>query len=171
MIDPVFDQWKPQNSRLWGNSPLKQTHNLHKSPLFTDAVLAELIETTPRKDYSLVIPGRQDQGQHHKWREGDIGDATGAQVLDAIKSGLLWINLRNLPKNDARFQHLAEQLFAQMEENVPGLNVKHRDLTLLITSPAAQTYYHCDVSGQSLWHIRGRKKVYLYPAIKPVLAR
>ncbi len=169
MTQTIFDNWKPEHSRLWGQIPVIQQHNLHKSPLFTDEGLAELIENYPRADYSLVIPGRQDQDHHHKWREGDIGDATGAEVLRAIKEGFLWINLRNLPKNSARFKELADQLFEEMQVNVPDLKVKNSEMTMLITSPGAQTYYHCDVPGQSLWHIRGRKKAYIYPPVAPFM--
>ena len=101
MTQTIFDNWKPEHSRLWSQIPVVQQHTLHKSPLFTDEALAQLIENYPRADYSLVIPGRQDQDHHHKWREGDIGDATGAEVPKAITEGFLWINLRNLPKNSA----------------------------------------------------------------------
>jgi len=169
MTQKIFESWKAEHSELWGKSPVVQRHNLHKSDLFTDEALAELIENYPREDYSLVVPGRQDQGQHHKWREGDIGEATGAQVLEAIKDGFLWINLRNLPKHSARFKALKDQLFTEMQDNVPGLDIKQSEMTLLITSPGAQTYYHCDVPGQSLWHIRGRKKAYIYPATDPFM--
>ncbi len=169
MTQTIFNNWQPEHSRLWGQIPVVQPHNLHKSPLFTDEALAELIEHYPRADYSLVIPGRRDQDHHHKWREGDIGEASGAEVLKAIKEGFLWINLRNLPKNSEKFKQLGEQLFDEMQANVPGLHVKNSEITLLITSPGAQTYYHCDVPGQSLWHIRGRKKAYIYPAINPFM--
>ena len=169
MTQTIFDNWKPEHSRLWGQAPVVQQHTLHKSPLFTDEALAELIENYPRADYSLVVPGRQDQDHHHKWREGDIGDASGAEVLKAIKEGFLWINLRNLPLNDPHYKQLTDELFDEMQANVPGLKVKKSEMTLLVTSPGAQTYYHCDVPGQSLWHIRGRKKVYLYPALDPFM--
>ncbi len=169
MTQTIFNNWKAEHSHLWGQIPVIQQHTLHQSSLFTDDALAELIENYPRADYSLVIPGRQDQDHHHKWREGDIGDASGAEVLKAIKEGFLWINLRNLPLNDPRYKQLTDRLFEEMQANVPGLKIKKSEMTLLVTSPGAQTYYHCDVPGQSLWHIRGRKKVYLYPALAPFL--
>ena len=169
MTQTVFRNWKPEHSKLWGKSPLVQQHNLHKSPLFTDEALAELIEHYPRQDYSLVIPGHQDEEQHTQWREGDMGEASGAQVLQAIKDGFLWLNLRNLPQHSPAFKELSEQIFTEMQANVPGLHINQGDITLLITSPGCQTYYHCDVPGQSLWHIRGRKKVYLYPATDPFM--
>jgi len=39
----------------------------------------------------------------------------------------------------------------------------------MISSPEAQVYYHFDTSGQSLWQIAGRKRVYVYPASPPFL--
>lgn len=161
--NPIFTDWKPETAQLWGQIPLLLRHGLADTGLFTDAALAELIDGYPRDDYALVIPGRQDEPQHARWTEGDIGEATGAQVLEAIRNGFLWLNLRNLPRNDARFAALAERIRAEMEERA-GLKIDIFEMTLLITSPGAQTYYHCDVPGQSLWHIRGRKRVWLYPA-------
>ena len=141
MTQPIFENWQPEHSKLWGQIPVVQRHNLHKSPLFTDEGLAELIENYPRADYSLVIPGRQDQDHHHKWREGDIGDATGADVLKAIRDGFLWINLRNLPKNSVAFKELADHLFDEMQANVPDLKIKNSDITLLITSRSPDLFF------------------------------
>jgi hypothetical protein len=169
MTETVFKDWKPQHSEVWGKHLVAQDHRLHERDLFTDEAIADLIENYPRNDYSLVMPGRQDQPQHALWREGDMGKATGAETLQAINDGFLWINLRNLPKVDRRFKELAEEIYDEMQANVPGLKVKHSELTLLITSPRAQTYYHCDVPGQSLWQIRGVKKVFLYPAVTPFM--
>ena len=40
---------------------------------------------------------------------------------------------------------------------------------MLISSPKAQVYYHCDIPGQSLWQIKGTKSVYIYPNTDPFL--
>lgn len=37
--------------------------------------------------------------------------------------------------------------------------------TLLISSPGAQVYYHLDAEPNMLWHIRGQKKIWVYPAM------
>ena len=38
--------------------------------------------------------------------------------------------------------------------------------TLLISSPGALVYYHADGPASVLWHIRGRKRVWVYPALE-----
>lgn len=164
----IFTDWKPETSRLWGKHPLVLHHSLHEHPLFTDEALADLIDGYPRKDYSLVVPGKQGEGQHAQWREGDFGGLSGKEVLQAISEGFLWLNLRNLPRNDEGFRRLADEIKGEMEERT-GQKIRTFEMTLLITSPGAQTYYHLDVPGQSLWHIRGKKRAYLYPTTPPYL--
>ena len=44
-----------------------------------------------------------------------------------------------------------------------------RNAGILISSPNAQVYYHADLPGQSLWQIRGTKRVYIYPPVAPFL--
>jgi Cupin-like domain len=36
--------------------------------------------------------------------------------------------------------------------------------TLLVSSPQAIVYYHVDAGPNLLWHIRGRKRLWVYPA-------
>jgi len=42
-------------------------------------------------------------------------------------------------------------------------------MSILISSPKVQVYYHADVPGQTLWQVRGRKRVYVYPNTPPFL--
>src|SRR3954452_2241397 len=42
---------------------------------------------------------------------------------------------------------------------------------ILISSPAAQVYYHFDHNGQALWQVHGSKRVYVYPNRPPFLTR
>ncbi len=39
--------------------------------------------------------------------------------------------------------------------------------TLLLSSPGAQVYYHADGAPTTLFHIRGRKRMWIYPAGDP----
>ena len=52
---------------------------------------------------------------------------------------------------------------------MPGFKSYKRKMTLLISSPKVQVYYHCDVPGQTLWQMRGTKRVYVYPNTAPFL--
>jgi hypothetical protein len=163
----VFTDWKASNTTAWGNAPLKVGHNLHTSPLFAMEALAELIERYPRQHYSLIAMGAQ--GGRRFWREGDIGGLSGAEVIEAIRQGRMWINLRNVPTVDARYRAIVEGIFRDLEGKVPGLDTFNHGMGILISSPKAQVYYHADLPGQSLWQIHGVKRVYLYPNREPFL--
>ena len=54
---------------------------------------------------------------------------------------------------------------------MPGLKTYKRSMTLLISSPNVNVYYHCDVPGQMLWQMRGVKRVYVYPNKAPFLSQ
>jgi len=52
---------------------------------------------------------------------------------------------------------------------VRGLRTFKRDLGMLISSANAQVFYHLDVPLVSLWQLRGRKKVWVYPVADPYI--
>ena len=56
-----------------------------------------------------------------------------------------------------------------MAETVPGFSPFRTKMTVLISSPDIQVYYHCDVPGQTLWQVRANKTVSAYPNRAPFL--
>ena len=168
MSQSVFTSFEPRHVDLFNNAPIRLEHSLHRSPLFSMDALAELIERYPREHYSLVHMG--EQGSPRKtWREGDIGGLRGKEVIDWIANGRMWLNLRNVKMVDRRYQELLDAIFGEMSQRIPGFSSFNQGLGILISSPKAQVYYHCDLPGQSLWQIAGRKRVFLYPNTKPFL--
>ena len=163
----IFTNWKPEHSELWGNENLLLTHNLHQHPLLKEEALAELIDRVPVAHYDLINM-RFENGKK-EWREGEKGDLTGKQVIEAIKTGRIWINLRRLHEADPRYKELLGEIFAELEDRVPNFNSFKHNLGVLISSPNAQVFYHCDIPGQSLWQISGKKRVYVYPSHAPFL--
>ena len=166
--DPVFTDWTERHGSLWGNQPVRVSHRLDRSPMFSMEGLAELIDRYPREHYSLVQMGAP--GQRKLWREGEIGDLGGAQVIEAIAKGRMWLNLRRVADVDGRFRTLIEEIFGELARRMPGFSSANETIGILISSPNAQVYYHADLPGQSLWQIHGAKRVYVYPAVKPFLA-
>ncbi|WP_375409518.1 hypothetical protein [uncultured Methylobacterium sp.] len=166
--EPVFTNWTDRHSQLWGNQPVRVEHRLNRSPMFSMEGLAELIDRYPREHYSLVQMGAP--GQRKLWREGEIGNLTGAEVIQAISRGRMWLNLRRVAHVDTRYRDLVNAIFGELGERVPGFRSQDESIGILISSPNAQVYYHADLPGQSLWQIHGAKRVYLYPAVKPFLA-
>lgn len=161
--DRILTDWVPQNEELFGKHNLKLQHNLHLSALFSDDNLARLLEKVEREDYHVNL---MDNGVR---REGEIGDASGKDVLDAVRKGDIWVNLRAPAKADSAYGDLLEDIYAEFESKVPGLETYKHELTILISSPNVRVKYHFDVPGQTLWQIRGRKKVFVYPNSAPFL--
>jgi len=168
MPDPIFTTWTPEHSATRANSPLRLEHRLSQHPLYSLEALAELIEGYPRQHYALVEMGPQGSNRR-LWREGDIGELSGAEVIGAIQRGRMWLNLRNVSQVDRRYKDVLDQIFEEVRARVPGYDTFDRTSGILISSPNAQVYYHMDLPGQSLWQLHGRKRVYLYPNSAPYL--
>ena len=165
MKGKIFGKWDETHSQLWSHQPIRLEHEMHKSPAFSMDELAKLIENYPREHYSLVKTGAR--GSSRVWREGDIGDLSGRQVVEAISRGGLWLNLRNVTCVDRRYRELVDQMFAEVAAHVSGFDAPMHQAGILISSPDAQVYYHADLPGQGLIQISGRKRVYLYPNTPP----
>jgi hypothetical protein len=163
----VLPAWADEAPKLWGSQPLKLPHTLHASPLFSRAALIDLIETYPRSHYALIHMGGQKD--RRLWQEGEIGGLSGAQVFEAIANGRMWLNLRDVSTLDGRYKTMLDEMFDAFAARMPGFNAPRRGCGILISSPAAQVYYHADLPGQLLCQIEGTKRVYVYPNAKPFI--
>ncbi|MBL4616773.1 MAG: hypothetical protein JKY46_03680 [Robiginitomaculum sp.] len=142
--------------------PITWQHNLHESELFSDAALISLIENHPR-DYADFCTMNKDVNDMASWRGGDPGDLSGEELLQAVRKGHLWINLRKILNNNPQYQHILPEMTSQLQEKMPGFKPQTMMGGLLISSPTAGVPYHIDRSDVMLWHIRGNKRVWVYP--------
>jgi hypothetical protein len=164
----IFTKWDETHSDLWSHQPIRLEHEMHKSAAFSMDDLARLIESYPRGQYSLVKTGAR--GSSRVWREGDIGNLSGREVIEAISHGGLWLNMRDVGAVDSRYRKLVDRMFEEVAAKVPGFEIpKAHQESILISSPDAQVYYHADLPGQSLIQIAGRKRVYVYPNTAPFI--
>lgn len=164
----ILADWRPDFIDHWNARPLKISHRLHLDPLFGLEALAELIDGYPRADYALVHTSRSGDGAT-RWREGDIAGLPGRQVIETIASGSMWLNLRDVGRHSSRHGALLEAAYAELREHLPGFDPQAMKMGILISSPSARVHYHCDLPGQALWQIHGRKQVHVYPARAPFL--
>jgi hypothetical protein len=165
---PIFTDWSEQHESLFGKHPVRINHRLHLDDMFDDEALARLIERVPRDHYHVNTMSAAGTSQR-TWREGQIGELSGEEVLAAVKTGIIWISLQRLQDIEPAYAGLLDAIYSEIEERVPGFKSYKRNLGLLISSPRAQVYYHCDIPGQSLWQVRGRKRVFIYPNTEPFL--
>ncbi len=163
--ETILTGFEPYHADVFGQETVCIPHRLHVSPLFQDAALARLLETVAREDYHVNL---MDAGRR---REGELGGLSGAEALDAVRRGDIWINLRAPDKADPAYRALLDAIYDEFEALMPGLRTYRRTMTILISSPKVRVKYHIDVPGQTLWQIRGSKRVYVYPPKAPFLPR
>lgn len=168
MSDKVFAHWAPEFTAGWNRQSMNLPHTLHFNPLFSRESLATFIENCPRNSFALVHTSRGEDGLR-RWREGDIAGTSGRQVIDAIANGSMWLNLRDVGRHDTRYAALLEAAYAEFAAHIPGFEPAALKMGILISSPRAQVHYHCDLPGQALWQIRGRKRVFVYAPEPPFL--
>ena len=166
--EPILTNWEDKHARLYGKHLVRLKHRLHLSPLFSDDALARLIETVPREHYHINTMNQQYHDPE-SWRDGEIGGASGRDVLRAVQNGSIWVLIQRVADIDAGYREVLDDIFQEFEDKVPGLRTFKQKMSILISSPKIQVYYHCDIPGQSLWQIRGRKRVYVYPNTEPFL--
>jgi hypothetical protein len=159
--------WSAADAAEFGSRPQALAHEFHKAPVFQIETLARLIEETPRNRYHVNIAG-QGEGRAC-WREGDIGGLAGGQVIEAVAKGKIWVHLQRVQDLSPSFRDLLEDVFASIEATVPGLKTYRRSMSVLISSPKMNVTYHADIPGQMLWQVKGRKRVWVYPASAPFL--
>ncbi|MCH8829996.1 MAG: cupin-like domain-containing protein [Planctomycetes bacterium] len=147
----------------------KFQHRLADSGLFSDENLIRIMDDHPR-DYCNVSRMGIDNSTY-EWGEGDTTGLTGADLLEAVRKGRLWINVRRLMWYQPELRSLVERLYAELEQKCPQFHTSKHSANLLISSPNALVYYHLDVPQNILWHIRGRKRVWVYPLDERTISR
>lgn len=145
----------------FGSAMLQYRHDLHTRPMFDDAGLASLLDAYPRERLGVFTMG-EDPVDWRSWRCGRPGDLSGADLLEGVKSGRIWLNLRAANHYVDSYATLSDEIFGAKEAAVPRLRTFKRDLGVLISSPDAQVFYHLDTPLVSLWQIRGEKTVRVY---------
>lgn len=166
----IFENFDTKTSALWGKNIVKLRHTLHERDLFTDDKLGAILDAIPEGRMAINTMGRKGHDVS-SWSYCQRGDLSGKQLIDATSQGRIWINVIKIQEAVPEFAELLDEVFAEIEENVPGLGVFRKSMGLLISSPNAQVFYHADVPGQALWQIRGEKRIWIYPNHEPFLKR
>jgi len=162
---PVLLDWTAEKARAFGKANLTFRHELHQRPMFTDGGLAATLDAYPRERLGVFTMG-VDPVDWGSWRRGAAGELSGAQLLEAVGQGRIWLNLRAANAHLPEYAALSDEIFADKERHT-GLRTLKRDVGLLISSPNAQVFYHLDTPLVSLWQVRGEKRVWVYPPEAP----
>jgi hypothetical protein len=80
------------------------------------------------------------------------------------RPGGLWVNLRDAQKGCPELWAAAIGEFRKMQATWSGAAGGRSNAgQLILSSPVAKVPYHFDPAGVVLFHLRGRKRVYVYP--------
>ena len=153
--------WTAQQYSAVEEEILLAKHNLHESGLFDDENLVRLFDTHPEVDFGISTMAKTND--EFAWREGKRNGVSSETLLELIHRGHLWINLRNVLTHHPDIRRAIDSIYDELEENKPTFRARNRSANLLISSPGAIVYYHLDVPVNMLWHVRGHKRVWVYP--------
>lgn len=153
--------WAPEQYAAVEEEILVARHNLHESELFNDEQLVKMFDAHPSMDFGINT--MTTDNAEFGWREGDRNGVSSEVLLDLLKRGHLWINLRNVLTHHADVRTAINSIYDEIEAKKPGFRAEDRSANLLISSPGAIVYYHIDIPVNMLWHVRGEKRVWVYP--------
>ena len=140
----------------------KHPHGLVEQGFATDEALARVLHRYPADLFDINLYDYDDEGQA-SLRTGARGGLSGDQLLEAIQAGRLWINLRQAEQGCPELWAAAMAEFGKIQATYPGMKAVTNAGQLIISSPAAKVPYHFDAAGVVLFHLRGRKRLFVYP--------
>ena len=78
----ILNGWNATMSDRFGKDTILFNHRLRETGLFTEEALAELIERYPAEHYNINTMGFDPANP--VWREGEVGDVSGADTIAAV---------------------------------------------------------------------------------------
>ena len=155
-------EWDEERAKALPHQVVRTTHRLVDTELFTDESLIRIFETHD-PDYLLVYRMGSDHTKLDDFELGKRGNLSSTELLEAVKQGKYWLNILRMQDCHAEFAELINGVYDELEAKMPGFRAYFRSANLLVSSPSAQVYFHADAPLNMLWHMRGQKKVYVYP--------
>jgi hypothetical protein len=137
-------------------------HRIADSGLVSDGALAELLDRYPAELFDINLYDYDNEGQV-SLRTGARGRSSGDDLLAAIQTGRLWVNLRGVETAHPALWAEVMKAFEPIKASYPGLRPTTLSGQLILSSPKARVPYHFDPAGVVLFHMRGRKRLWVYP--------
>ena len=123
---------------------------------------ADLLDRYPADLFDINLYDYDAEGQV-SLRTGARGRLSGAELLAAIQQGRLWVNLRSVETGWPELWAAAMVEFGKVQATYPGMRAVRNAGQLILSSPKARVPYHFDAAGVVLVHLRGRKRLFVYP--------
>ena len=160
--------WRPEHTEKFQKETFKVKHDLISTGLFSDEALSELLDKHPRNQLDVCALSEHPIYQY-KFRTGDARDVDGKTLIEAVKAGTIWMNLRKAMNLHPEYNAVLKQMYGEIAK-LTGKKPFSANGGILISSPTARVPMHFDATETILWHIRGHKRIYFYPHTKEFLA-
>lgn len=158
-------QWTPQQASCFGVVAQSTRHCLDKLPWWDDASLVRLIDRQPREKLRVFQSGTDPTQRHRDHQPVDTDGASSEEILESVKKGKLWVNLQRIETAQPDFDELGKALYRELQAGASHFHpVWINRAFLFISSPGAMVYLHADYQPNMLWHLRGNKTIWIYPA-------
>jgi len=159
----VLVPWSQDQFQAFGFRPLVAAHRLNELTLFQEENLITVLDRYPRELLQVFTMGT-DPSHPEDWQLVDSSGLSGEELYHTLSLGRLWFNLRHIESVDHRYRQLIDGLYGVLNKRCPHFHSLKTSGTLIISSPDAMVYYHIDAPANILWHIEGKKRVWIYPA-------
>lgn len=159
----MISDWTDENSAKFQKEITMFGHNLKETGLFSDEALINLLERHPVELLDVCTMGQSDDSRFpNKFRTGDFREASGETLLKAAKAGAIWINVRQAMNVHEDYKGVLDAMYGELAEKTGNKAINPKG-GILISSPVAKVPYHFDKTETLLWHVRGKKRMYIYP--------
>ena len=159
----MLKDWTEDHSAKFQKEIMPFKHGLKETGLFSDEALITLLNRHPKELLDVCTMGQADCELYpNRFQTGDFRDVDGAILLKAAKAGKVWINVRRGMNVHPEYKAVLDQMYGSIAEKT-GNKAYNANGGILISSPIAKVPYHFDKTETILWHVRGKKRMYLYP--------
>lgn len=162
MAAPIIADWNDRQRADFLKAPMTFHHGLVETGMFSDAALARLLESHP-DDLTDVNLYESVEGGVARVRTGRRAGLDGETLLKAVKAGEVWINLRQTNRDQPAIAALVDRAFGDIGMLVPDFRPTGVHANLLLSGPTTRVPYHADTPGVCLFHLVGKKRIWIYP--------
>jgi hypothetical protein len=157
-------EWREEEFSNFGLFPQVNRHRYNEHPLFERESLTAILDAYPREQIRCYTMGT-DPECFDDWQIVDIAtESSGEDIWRAVEKGRIWINLLNAEKHNSDIFSIVSGMYSELGKKCPHLGNPTPAMTnLLISSPGAMVYFHMDAEANMLWHLKGTKRLWIYP--------
>ena len=159
----ILTDWTTSHTQKFQKEIMTFGHGLSDTGLFTDEALIELLDKHPSHLLDVNSMGCADHPEYpNRFRTGDFRNIPGRVLMEAAKAGRIFINMRQAMNVHPEYKAILDKMYGDIALKT-GNKTYRANGSILISSPISQTPYHFDKTEVILWHIRGAKRIVLYP--------